>query len=75
LPLFPAVFLSDVLCIIVGFIFSAIDEQMQILVHMGEGVLMFLVHVRICSYMPQHEGVWGSGGIAACILNLGTRWR
>jgi len=22
---------------------------------------------------PHHEDVWGSGGIAPCILNLGTR--
>lgn len=21
-----------------------------------------------------HEGIWGRGGIAACILNLGARW-
>jgi len=23
---------------------------------------------------PRHKDVWGSYGIAPCILNLGTRW-
>jgi len=26
-------------------------------------------------WAPRHEDVWESGGIAPCILNLGTRWR
>jgi hypothetical protein len=31
----------------------------------------------ICSPLPytRHEGIWGSGGIAPLILNLGTKWR
>jgi hypothetical protein len=27
------------------------------------------------THVPQHEGVWRSGGIVLGILNLGTRWR
>jgi hypothetical protein len=31
--------------------------------------------VPVLNQAPRHEDVWGSGGIAPCILNLGTRWR
>jgi len=24
--------------------------------------------------VPRHEDIWGSRGIAPCILNLGSRW-
>jgi hypothetical protein len=31
--------------------------------------------VPMLKELPCHEDVWGSGGIAPRILNLGTRWR
>jgi hypothetical protein len=31
--------------------------------------------VPVFNQAPRHEGVLGSGGIAPCILDLGTRWR
>jgi hypothetical protein len=36
------------------------------------------VKLSLCFFLnwaPRHEGVLGSGGIAPCILDLGTRWR
>jgi hypothetical protein len=36
----------------------------------------FQVKLSLCfNWAPCHESVWGSGGIAPCILYLGTRWR
>jgi hypothetical protein len=37
-------------------------------------------HMHSCpslcfNWAPRHEGVLGSGGIALCILDLGTKWR
>jgi hypothetical protein len=29
----------------------------------------------VLNYVPRHQNVRGSGGIALSILNLGTRWR
>jgi hypothetical protein len=29
--------------------------------------------VPVLNKVPFHEDIWGSGGIAPCILNLGTR--
>jgi hypothetical protein len=31
--------------------------------------------MRLISLAPFHEDIWGTGGIALCILNIGTIWR
>ena len=50
----------------------------KIFTHIGT-VVSYLVlrgkkHVEVsCNYLlPCHDGIWESGGIAPCILNLGT---
>jgi hypothetical protein len=34
-----------------------------------------MLYLRLITQEPHHEDVWGCGGVAALILNLGTRWR
>jgi hypothetical protein len=31
--------------------------------------------VSLLNEAPLHENIWGSGGIAPCILNVNNRWR
>jgi hypothetical protein len=40
--------------------------------HKGKGKVKLPLHINWASC---HEGVLGSGGIALCMLDLGTRWR
>jgi hypothetical protein len=49
---------------------TVITELSRILPNMSKGKF-----VPVLNQVPSHEDALGSGGIAPCIIDLGTRWR